>query len=419
MKHFIEQLKTRPRIGQRGALPTGGNLAPQNDTREPAPPTSGGGGGSLPNSTVQQLIQQGIQDYINQINQQNQTAANGRTFTKFDLANDVVTKQKETITAGVWSDNQGGLDAHYTSSYQTVSQRRYYADVYQDVPTNEGAAVQYSVAYGHALGSGSSQLGTEENPASLAVYAQYRQLLLESDVSRFVTAGSGSTDSIYVVNIKRNRMKERLDEGNFELPLLQVSARDTNATGSVTVAGTQITLIDDSSIASPTLGRAGRVYNIVSGSLDNGVFNESAPDYYGLFWPDYGVMVLDGKMLDQQLTFDTNTTSDDEGNNHFALYHSISGSSTGFLARNSEKITSSHYFVRIKNGEYNFSNNASFITGSVGLIRNADFIGDPKTYITTIGLYNDRQELLAVAKLSQPQLKSFAREQLIRVKLDY
>ena len=134
-------------------------------------------------------------------------------------------------------------------------------------------------------------------------------------------------------------------------------------------------------------------------------------------------------MLDQQLSFQTNTGSSSEGNNHFALFHSISGSGIltnpstsdpyGFLARNSEKVTSTHYFVRVKNAEYNFSNNPSYVTGSVGQISQTTFVGDPKTYITTVGLYNDRQELLAVAKLSKPLLKSFQREALIRVKLDF
>jgi len=412
MKELIKQLKQLPRHSQLNLnnLNLGGLGGNNNNDGE---------GNTVQNNQVKNLIQQGIQNYLDQQAAQQQIATNGRTFTQFDLINDVVTKQKETVTAGVWSDNQGALSTYYTSSNQTTSQRRYYADIYQSVPTADGAAVQFSVAYGHALGSGSSDLGTQENPASKAVYAQYKQLLLESDASRFITQGSGSTDSIYAVNVKRNRMKERLDEGNFELPLLTISSRATNATGSVTVSGAQVTLIDDSSIASATQGRAGRKYNIVSGSLDSGVYNSSAPVYYGSFYPDHGIMILDGNVLDQNLAFSTNVTSDSEGNNHFALYHSISGSSSAFTARNSEKISSSHYFVRVKNGEYNFSNNASYTTGSVGLIRNSDFIGDPKTYITTIGLYNDQQELLAIAKLSQPVLKSFAREQLIRVKLDY
>ena len=46
-------------------------------------------------------------------------------------------------------------------------------------------------------------------------------------------------------------------------------------------------------------------------------------------------------------------------------------------------------------------------------------VDNPKTFITTVGLYNDLGELVAVAKLSQPVTKDFTKEALIRVKLDY
>ena len=354
---------------------------------------------------------------------------NGRTFTKFDLVNDVVRNQTETVTAGLWSNNLASLTTYFTSSNLTTSQRRYYIDVYQANPASDGAAIQYSLAYGHALGSGSDSQGQLNDSPSKAIYSQYRQLLLAPTDTRFTTDGSGSTDSIYIVNFKRNRLKERLDAGNFEIPLVAITSRATNATGSVVTGSGIITLIDDSSISNPTIGDSGKIYNIVSGSINNGVYNSAAPVYYGLAYPTYGTLILDGKMLDQKLGFATVTGSSVEGNNHFVLHHSISGSAFftnpttsdpyGFVARNSEKITSTHYFVRIKNAEYNFSNNPSYTTGSVGQLAQSTFIGDPKTYITTVGMYNANQQLLAVAKLSKPLLKSFQREALIRVKLDF
>jgi hypothetical protein len=354
---------------------------------------------------------------------------NGRTFTKFDLVNDVVRNQTETVTAGLWSNNLASLTTYFTASNLTTSQRRYYIDVYQSNPAADGAAIQYSLAYGHALGSGSDSQGQLNDSPSKAIYSQYRQLLLAPTDTRFTTDGSGSTDSIYIVNFKRNRLKERLDAGNFEIPLVSITSRATNATGSVITGSSIITLIDDSSISNPIIGDSGKIYNIVSGSINSGVFNPSAPVYYGLAYPTYGTLILDGKMLDQKLGFATVTSSSVEGNNHFVLHHSISGSAFftnpvtsdpyGFVARNSEKITSTHYFVRIKNAEYNFSNNPSYTTGSVGQLAQSTFIGDPKTYITTVGMYNSNQQLLAVAKLSKPLLKSFQREALIRVKLDF
>jgi hypothetical protein len=420
MNEFIARLKQQPRIG---GVPTLRDTRQQLPT-EPAPQAS-----QIINEQVQQLAQQLANQMVAEMQQSQILARNGRTYTKFDLVNDVVANQIETVTAGVWSDNAASLTTYFTSSVETASQRKYYIDVYQANPSSSTAAVQFALAFGHALGSGSDSQGQLNDSPSKAIYSQYRQLLLNPSDTRFTTAGSGSTDYIYVVNFKRNRIKESLDPGNWEMPLISITSRTTNATGSVVTGSTIIKLIDDSSITTGATTSGGKVYNIVSGSINSGVVNPTAPTYYGLAYPDYGTLILDGKMLDQQLGFATVTSSSVEGNNHFVLFHSISGSSFftdpstadpyGFQARNSEKITSTHYFVRIKNAEYNFSNNPSYVTGSVGQIAQSTFIGDPKTYITTVGLYNDNQELLAVAKLSRPLLKSFQREALVRVKLDF
>jgi hypothetical protein len=426
---LINKLKQQPRHGMATRIPSEPISTIGNAVIIPAGPQTAPGATSIINEQVQQLAQSLANQMVAEMQQSQLIARNGRTFTKFDAANDIITNQTETVTAGLWSDNVASLTTYFTSSAQTTSQRRYYVDVLQANPSTDGAATQFSLAFGHALGSGSDSQGQLNDSPSKAIYSQYKQLLLNPNDTRFTTAGSGSTDYIYVVNFKRNLVKERLDAGNFELPLIKITSRATNATGSVVTGSGVFTLIDDSSIAAATTVGAGKVYNIVSGSINSGVYNPTAPVYYGLVYPDYGTLVLDGKMLDQQLGFATVTGSSVEGNNHFVMFHSISGSSFfinpetsdnyGFQARNSEKITSTHYFVRIKNGDYNFSNNPSYVTGSVGQIAQSSFIGDPKTYITTVGLYNDRQELLAVAKLSQPLLKSFSREALIRVKLDY
>lgn len=354
----------------------------------------------------------------------------GQTYSRFNTSEDVVNQQKELVTAGLWSGGTGTLTTFFTSSVQTVSQKRHYIDVLNAAPDVETRATQFALAFGHAEGSGSSKLGTLESPSSQAVYSQYKQLLLNKTSNRFVTAGSGSTDYIYAVNIERARQKENIDFGNWEIPLQNVTAHSSNASGSVTVGTSRITLIDDSSIIpGGTTTESGVVYNIVSGSIDNGVHNSTNPIYYGLFYPLHGVMILDGKMLDQQLGFQTNLSASNsataEGNNHFLLFNSISGSAAaaggnvGFEARNEQEITSTHYFVRVKNGSFNFSNNPSFVTGSAGDLKNSSFVGNPKSYITTVGLYNDSNQLLAVAKLSKPLLKSFSREALLRVKLDF
>ena len=83
-----------------------------------------------------------------------------------------------------------------------------------------------------------------------------------------------------------------------------------------------------------------------------------------------------------------------------------------------ETISSNFVFVRVKNSEFNYSTNPSLITGS-GELRHNVMIDSPQSYITAVGLYNDNNDLLAVAKLSRPLLKDFTKEALVRIKLDY
>ena len=138
-----------------------------------------------------------------------------------------------------------------------------------------------------------------------------------------------------------------------------------------------------------------------------------------------GMLILNGDAMNASASFNIVSGSNVAGDNAWKLYTAISGAmsadrvNNAMQARNEETVTSTHFFVRIKNGEYNFSNNPTFTTGSVGEFAQATFIGDPKTYITTVGMYNDRQELLSVAKLSQPIQKSFSNEALVKVKLDF
>jgi hypothetical protein len=107
-------------------------------------------------------------------------------------------------------------------------------------------------------------------------------------------------------------------------------------------------------------------------------------------------------------------------NANASLFRAMSGSSANVFTLNSqETITSDYVFVRPRSSEYNYSENPSFISGSTGEVLYPQFINNPQTYITTIGLYNDTNDLLAVAKLSRPLTKDFTKEALVRVKLDF
>ena len=383
-------------------------------------------------SQIETRARQIANDIIAQQALQSQTVSSGRIFTRFDVASDVVENQQTTVTTGLYTGNAASLTALFTSSLQSTSSKQYYYAVYND--TTSIAESQFAVAYGHRLGSGSSAQGTLNDSATRAVYSQYRLLLLNPGDTTFTFANSTNSDQIYAINFDRARIKEKLNSGNWQFNLAELNgsgAVNSTYTGSnvaVSSSNKVISLIDDSStVTNTTLGNSGRIYNIVSGSITNGVYKQSGvPVYYGLAYPDMGILILNGTMLNASASFNSVTGSNVAGDNAMKLFKSISGSiavpggsTNAPQARNEQNVTSTHYFVRMKNAEYNFSNNPTFTTGSVGEFKQPTFIGDSKVYATTVGLYNDRQELLAVAKLSQPIQKSFNSEVLIKCKIDY
>lgn len=364
----------------------------------------------------------------------------GRIWTMFNPEDDILPNNVETVTKGLFSCNSGSMQYFYTSSTQTATQTTYYREIYTADCNcgGPGEEPQFSIAYGHFAGSGSVDLtgNLNNDTPSRAVYAQYAQLLLEPNDFKFTINGT-DTDSIYVLNFNRARWRERIDPGNIEFNLARLSgsfyanAVHTGSNVKLDGTGRLIRLIDNSSVSAGTVGESGKRYDIVSGTIDGGtsIYNPSAPQYFGLFYPDHGIAILDANRLDMSASFNTVTGSQVQGDNAMKLFTSISGSAPlddgstvftyGIQARSAEEVKSTYYFVRVKNAEYNYSNNPSFVSGSYGDLRYSTFYNDPQTYITTVGLYNNSRELLAVAKLSKPILKSFTREALIKVKLDF
>ncbi len=329
----------------------------------------------------------------------------------------------DRIHSAMWDtgDVSLGVGEFFTSSIQSGSSGEYYLDVFRANPDTDATQTpQFSVAYGNFNGSGSSNLEGQSYgfTPTKAIYSQYAALLEDKNDSdtdfKFDIDGSAK-DSIYVINIGRNQLKESMDAGNWEL---KISGSN----------GTTIQLID-------TLTQSGSndqgdgPHNVISGSIANG---QSGSDIYGKFYPKYGVIILDQAQVNSSATITLDSTNYcydcSEGTaqttminqNPLHLFNAIKGGAY-FRARNTEHLHSRTYFCRIPSYVANHSSNPTFLAdGSTdGTFRHNSMVGNPKAYITTVGLYDDNNELLAVAKLSKPLLKSFQREALVRVRLEY
>lgn len=85
---------------------------------------------------------------------------------------------------------------------------------------------------------------------------------------------------------------------------------------------------------------------------------------------------------------------------------------------NTTELNSTIYFCRVNHNDFNYSSNPTYLTGSRLRIKNMSS-DVPVSYITTVGMYSADNELLAVAKLSEPLRKDPTNELTLRVRLDY
>jgi hypothetical protein len=342
-------------------------------------------------------------------------------FKRLEADDFVVSAQAQTSTC--WSYNVPTLLSFFTQSNQIAgASGKYYATVFNQDPISSSAQAQFEIAYGNQNGGGAlafNQVAAPGVSPASTIYGQYRTLVLEDENSGFVFGGvSGS--SIYAISVERARYKQALFPGSLNLVLRGITA----------AGNTTLRLTDDSNMVPiPTYYGTTRAYQIISGSNgfsynsgSGGTGYTTNSGSYGLFLPDIGTLLLNGQALDlnnnQGINLQTDTVQNSNGNNPLKLLAALQ-SGSAFSLNSEETITSDFVFVRARNSEFNYSENPSYISGSTGEVIYNYFINNPQTYLTTVGMYNDSNELLAVAKLSKPLNKDFTKEALIRVKLDF
>lgn len=343
------------------------------------------------------------------------------SFKRLEADDFVVSSQ--AISSTCWTNDSPTLTTFFTSSAQeNGSSGDYYLNVFG---TNTTQSVQFAITYGNALGSGSANYNNAVNGLSptSTIFGQWQDLVIGDENTNFIF-GAISSSEFFALPIERACYKESLFLGSMTLLL-------SGSSGS-------ISLTDNSNYVTSVQYTGGgmRVYQLISGSAGTRATitsRNTADGYsansgsYGWLLPDIGSIILNPLALADfavsggiGLQYSGSATASAAPNvsPNTSLFKAISGS-TGFTLNSQETITSDYVFVRPRSSEFNYSENPSFISGSTGEVLYPQFINNPQTYITTIGLYNDTNDLLAVAKLSRPLTKDFTKEALVRVKLDF
>lgn len=355
------------------------------------------------------------------------------TFYRLEADDFVVSA--DAISSTCWTNGNPTLTTFFTSSTQeNGSSGDYYINVFQTASNLSSSAVQFAIAYGNEAGSGSANYNNLVNGASptSTIYGQYQVLVIGDENTDFVF-GNVTGSEFFALSIERSAYKESLFLGSMTLNI-------SGSSGS-------IQLTDNSNyVSSTTFTSAGRLYQLITGSAGTIASNLTSANTidgfsansgsYGWFLPDIGTILLNPMALatfavsggiglgysgsfawGNQVVVATSSTAPNVSPN-ISLFKAISGS-TGITLNSQETISSDFVFVRPRSSQFNYSENPSFISGSTGEVLYSSFINNPQTYITTVGLYNDGNELLAVAKLSRPLPKDFTKEALVRVKLDF
>ena len=311
----------------------------------------------------------------------------------------------DTVTSTVWSDETVTLTTFFTSSTSSTNDD-YYKNVYK---TSARSDIQFALAYGDKLGSGSAQfndLVAGKSPTR-TVYGQFRNLIYGDENTEFNFGGTDS-ETFWAISVERARYKEKLLPASLNL---------------VISGSSNLHLTDNSKlVTTDTFLDCGRVYQLISGSdgtsYDGGTGYSTNQGSYGLVLPDISTIILNPLAISSSIAVEVSRSYDAAGENISTIFNAVSGAAS-FEVNSEETLSSDYVFVRARNSEFNYSENPSYISGSTGDVLFDSLINSPQSYITTVGLYNDTNELLAVAKLSKPLVKDFTKETLLRVKLDF
>jgi hypothetical protein len=382
-----------------------------------------------------------------------------------------VIQVEEKVTAGYFSGGGVQLLASNITTTSLANNNETYFYGISETSSQTPGPVEFNVAYGNSNGYGGL---VEPNTISetKAIYKQFsNHLLAPNEVTGgfFISRNSGlsatptnaalsegADTEIYALVARRSNMLDRINKKNWTLIL---SGSDTQNSGSGTGNDVYpfgqkfLSLTDDSKTQDPTPTIAGDRYNIVSGS-DGDIVVEASTKTYGWFYPDHGILLFSGAELSASIPgsgsakdtpavfgahgtglsdlggtetgfgddfrgFGTTTNTNNDYNNAVRFINCLEPEGAKLKYRNEEDQISQQYFCRLRAGQFNFSNNPTFVSGSNNELRQKTMWNNPSVFATTVQLYNGSGDIVAIGRLSKPLKKNFSSEATIKVKLTY
>jgi hypothetical protein len=311
-----------------------------------------------------------------------------------------------TILSGTYSDNNIKNYSH--GMFQSVYDYPYLSSSANHI---------FDITVGFSPDSTLSSSLNQQNSKKINVYNQMAQILVGNDVTgnilQFdqdgnILAGGAKLKEVFFINFSRLLVKDEIKKDSFRL-VLGTGSFSTPFDGTLKTVG-DYGAQNEYRVNSPA-GEYGILYtgsNVVDGS---GV---------GLIFYQAGIAVLTASL------FVGATMTGSTGNVSNLFQTSSMQVAADSLRRriydidfnNTTELNSTIYFCRLNHNEFNYSSNPTYLSSSRMVVKN-NVLDNPVSYITSVGLYSADNELLAVAKLSEPLKKDPTNEMILRVRLDY
>ena len=293
---------------------------------------------------------------------------------------------------------------------------------------------------------------------SSMVYASTANLL--NDGNSFSLDGD-TIDLLGILNFKRSSYKQELNPGSLTLVSQRsgaLAAIKTNDTAGTTTTKYTYNITTNDSIVGSSVGNYSNIKSD-DGTIVGGMYYDygiAILDLFKFFFPSstdrlvtnrsrlmnfitgssttevlHGLAFFSGsedniKSKKKIKYFRRTDLSNQRANDLLNFYSGSYSQSLSSLAyelggvsvQSKVNFQSSIFYCRANKDEFNYSQNPTAGTGS-GDNRIAYRMESPTTYVTSVGLYSDSNQLLAVGKLSQPFKKDYATEMNLRVRLDF
>ena len=264
--------------------------------------------------------------------------------------------------------------------------------------------------------SGVNLTATTQEAKKKNIYNQMAQILVGYDATGSIMhfdrdgdlTGGSKLEEVFIIPFSRLLVKDEIKKGTFSMTV------GVDQTYTTTGYGATQTFTDASGSDSYFVNSPVGEYAIL--------FNTSGVDV-GLIYYQAGIIVLNPPQIwsNGATDFDPAGTHRDTAitqNTIEELADGIRNRIVNIQFNNTTELNSTIYFCRANHNEFNYSTNPTYVDGSKIRVK-TNSTDEPIAYITSIGLYNDKNELMATAKLSEPLKKSPSTEFTLRARLDY